>query len=335
MLCAPLRVQNRFIGAIHLRSFEERAYDTRHLSLIERFAAQIAPAIAMARLHETIIRQAEQRATVAEERARSMLLEAERDELQRTNEARRKLLTLVSHELKTPLAAAKAFLELLTANREGNLSERQFRQLSAALGSANHLEMLVDDLLDLSRLDAGAFRLVKRSFDLAALIDEEVATMAPIFDRMEQRIGVEVERPIGTTIGDPDRIGQVISNLLSNASKFSPRGSAIALRCYSREPYVVIEVTDRGIGIAPEDEARLFSPFMRADNPETRAVPGTGLGLYIASSIVSLHGGRMDVHSTRGAGSTFVVELPRSEPASDAVKIGAGTDERGSGSRVS
>lgn len=314
MLCAPLRVADRLIGAIHLRSFDRNAYSGRHLELIERFAAQIAPAIENAYLHEAMTRQAEQRALVAEERARRVVLEAERDELQRTSEARKKLLTLVSHELKTPLTVTKAFLELLKKNRTGNLSERQIRQLDSAFGSTQHLEMIVNDLLDLSRLDAGNFRLVTRDFNMASLVAETAATMQPIFDTRSQKVEVDVGRASDQMFGDPDRLEQVISNLLSNASKFSPRESVIDLRAWRGPSGFVIEITDRGIGIAPHDEALLFKPFMRADNAQTRAVPGTGLGLYISSSIVRLHGGTIGVRSAPGSGSTFIVELPAAVP---------------------
>ncbi|MBI4220235.1 MAG: GAF domain-containing protein [Chloroflexi bacterium] len=315
MLCAPLKVADALIGAIHLRSFNPDAYDASHVELIERFAAQIAPAIQNARFHQAITVEKEQRALVAEERARRAALEVERDELLKVTEARRKLLTLVSHELKTPLSATKGFIELVKMNRTGNLNDRQLKQLTAALGSTRHLEMIVSDLLDLSRIDAGTFRLANQVFELGQMIAELATALSPIFEQRGQTLRLTVPDETVRFDGDRDRLGQVISNLLSNSSKFSARGSEVELSSYQDAGFIVIRVTDHGIGVSEEDLGRLFTPFFRADNPETRAVPGTGLGLYIANSIVRLHRGRIRVHSIPGSGSTFTVELPLTSPA--------------------
>jgi signal transduction histidine kinase len=312
LICAPLIVSDVMIGAIHLRAFDPEAYSERHVELVKKFALQIAPAIQNARLHEAVTAEKEQRTVAAEERARRAALEVERDELLKQTEARRKLLTLVSHELKTPLSATMAFIELLKANRAGNLKEPQLRQLAAALVSTRHLEMIVNDLLDLSRIDAGTFRLAAAEFDLRQAITEVTAAMAPIFEQRGQKLKVNVGDQQMRVFGDRDRLVQVVSNLLSNASKFSPRESEVQLQACRMDDCALIQVTDHGIGMSQEDQERLFRPFLRADNAQTRAVPGTGLGLYIADSIVRLHGGTIRVQSTQRAGSTFTVELPAS-----------------------
>jgi signal transduction histidine kinase len=240
--------------------------------------------------------------------------EAERDEFRRMNDAKSQLLSLISHELKSPLTGISAFAEMLSENPGGNLTDRQLRQVRLIRRSADQLGLLVNDLLDLSGLDSGEFRLEFKGFSPRDMVVQTAEAVEPIMRHQAQRLELDVKAADGEIRGDPARLGQVVMNLLTNASKFSPRGADVKLRAEVDDRSFRVRVRDPGIGICEEDCRRLFTAFFRADNPETRAVPGTGLGLYIASSIVKLHGGTISVESRRGGGSTFTFEVPRNPP---------------------
>jgi signal transduction histidine kinase len=248
---------------------------------------------------------------LAEERARRVAAESERDEYKRMNDAKSKLLSLISHELKSPLTGISAFAEMLSENSVGNLTDRQLQQVRLIRRSADQLELLINDLLDLSRLDSGEFRLEIRDFSAREMLVQTAEAVEPVMRHQGQRLDLDVKAADGKVRGDPGRLGQVVTNLLTNASKFSPKGAEVKLRAEVDDRAFRVRVRDPGIGICEEDSRRLFTAFFRADNPETRSVPGTGLGLYIANSIVRLHGGTISVESKRGGGSTFTVEVPR------------------------
>lgn len=247
---------------------------------------------------------------LAEEERLAARLDARNRELQRVHEARGQFLSAVSHELKTPLASILAFADILSRNQPGNLNPRQHDHLSAIQRNCRTLETLINDLLDLSRFDAGRFELTKRLFKVGELFTETVTSITPIFSQKNQKLVTDVE--VGEILleADRDRLAQVLANLLSNASKYSPVGKTVTLSARVCDGTICVEVQDQGIGIGPADMARIFTPFFRSDDPATRQVPGTGLGLAIVKSIVELHGGEVTVSSEPGAGSKFGFRIP-------------------------
>jgi PAS domain S-box-containing protein len=215
-------------------------------------------------------------------------------------------IAAVSHELRTPLAVIMGLAELL---REEALPPSAKESVELILESAFRLKTMVDNLLDTSRLEAGRFEVAKRPVDLRPLLLE----LAKSFGGVARLSGVEFLVDVGELPlleADPDRMVQVVGNLLSNAFKFTPPGGRVSLRAYATEEALVLEVADTGPGIPEEDLPKLFQRFGRAENARARGVAGTGLGLFISKHIVEAHGGRIEVESEEGKGSLFRVILP-------------------------
>jgi len=255
-------------------------------------------------------RDISERIRAEEDRALRLRLDAENRELQRVAEVKSQFLSTVSHELRTPLTSIIAFTDIVGRNRERNLDPRQLAQLDVIRRNGRRLNELIKDLLDVSRVDGGTLKLEQTEFDAHRLFDEVLSNFAPI---LEERVQVlETSVPDGELWmhADQNRLAQVASNLLSNASKYSPEGSRIDLAAHTEGGRLHLEVRDGGIGIADEDMPRLFTPFFRADNEQTRSVSGTGLGLVITKAIVEEHGGEISVDSEFGAGTTVRVSIP-------------------------
>ncbi|MBI4220701.1 MAG: GAF domain-containing protein [Chloroflexi bacterium] len=319
-LCVPLVSQGQVIGTLNLRSLESSAYPPRAVAFVERVAAQVAPAIVNARLYAAVSME-------AEERERRIRLEAERNELRRVNEAKSRFLTTVSHELKTPLTTMIAFAEVLARNRDQNLNDRQLRQLDLMRRNGRRLELLINDLLDISRIDAASFRLKLAEFDPRPLFDELVNSFEPLLATRHQHLDFRPLEDARWIEADRDRLAQVVSNLISNASKFSAERSQIELSLMRKDDRLYVTVKDPGVGISPEDQRRLFTAFFRADNEATRSVPGTGLGLYIAKSIIEFHRGKIWVESKPGSGTivTFYIRGVLDEPSARHIAASAST----------
>jgi PAS domain S-box-containing protein len=247
---------------------------------------------------------------LAEEEQLAARLDARNRELQRVHEARGQFLSAVSHELKTPLSSILAFADILARNQPGNLTQRQQDHLSAIQRNCRTLETLINDLLDLSRFDAGRFELTKRLFRVDEFLTEAVRSFMPIFSQKDQTLVTDIEVADSMLEADRERLGQVLANLLSNASKYSPVGRSVTLKVRTGDGVISVEVQDQGIGIRSEDMSRIFTPFFRSDDPDTRKVPGTGLGLAIVKSIIELHGGEVTVTSEHGTGSRFTFRVP-------------------------
>jgi PAS domain S-box-containing protein len=230
----------------------------------------------------------------------------------------------VSHELRTPLTAIKGFTDMMLDGDAGELSDEQEEYLGIVRSNADRLVALINDLLDISRIESGRIALKREPVDLASVLDGVVATMRPLVTGKAETLTLDVEAGLPRVLGDQDRIVQVATNLVSNAHKYSPEGGDIQVRAMRAGDLVSVSVTDAGIGIPPEAMPRLFSRFYRVDSSLTREIGGTGLGLSIVKSIVELHGGSVSVESEPGKGSTFSFTLPlatTTEPS--AVRSGA------------
>ncbi|NQW16514.1 MAG: GAF domain-containing protein [Chloroflexi bacterium] len=305
MMTVPISSGGTVIGTMSLMSQSADAYQGQDLELAMQVGAQISTAIANSQSHERALQLAQER----EERA---IVDAENRELQRVNEAKSQFLSTVSHELKTPLTSVLAFGDILKANKEGNLTDRQQQALQIMDRNGRRLNVLIDDLLDVSRIDSGNLKIDRREFDARMLLEELELSFAPIVTPKQQTLKFDVPDQPLYVFADRDRITQVVSNLLSNASKYSGEGTSIELRAREDGTRLYIEVEDHGIGISEADRKQLFTPFFRADNPDTRSVPGTGLGLVITAGIVESHGGQISVTSERSSGTTISFYVPLS-----------------------
>jgi two-component system CheB/CheR fusion protein len=218
-------------------------------------------------------------------------------------------MAIASHELRTPLTALHGYLQMLSRLLAGG-GDLQERYVTRALSQSRRLRSLIDELIDLTRLEGGRLRLEPETFDLATLARQSVEIVQSLSDRQELRLRIIAE-PLYVT-ADPSRLEQVIVNLLANAIKHAPESRHVDIRVGRRGRYALIAVRDYGPGIPPSDLPQLFSRFFRGSG--ARSSDGLGLGLYISNEIARAHGGSIRATSAEGEGSTFTLRLPLAEP---------------------
>jgi PAS domain S-box-containing protein len=226
----------------------------------------------------------------------------------REEERQNTFISVISHELRTPVSIIKGYASTLRRD-DATFSAEQYRDgLLVVEEEADRLARQIQDLLDVSRLAAGGMRLDLSEWELLPLAEEVVAGFAAQTDSFEFQLRVEERMP--PVRADYERARMVLTNLVSNAVKYSPEGGVIRIGARAEGDFAIIFVSDQGIGIAPEDQERIFERFFRVDNRLRRSTQGAGLGLYLARSIVEAHGGRMWVESQVGKGSRFFFTLP-------------------------
>jgi signal transduction histidine kinase len=240
------------------------------------------------------------------------LLAEQNERLREADRLKDEFVALISHDLRTPLTSIMGYLELTLDDEAIGDDSRSY--LEIVQRNSDRLLRLVNDLLFVARVEAGELDLHPHEIGLAAIVRQSVEEATPrATDRgVELRAHVE---DVPDVRADRGRMFQLLDNLISNAIKFTPEGGSVEVRLVAKGSRVRIEVCDTGIGIAPAEQTRLFERFFRASTATERHIPGTGLGLYIASAIVDAHGGEIDVQSEPGTGTTFAVELPVVSPA--------------------
>ncbi len=229
------------------------------------------------------------------------------------NQAKSTFLANMSHELRTPLNAIIGYSEMLQEDAEDSGQTEIVPDLKKIHGAGRHLLALINDVLDLSKVEAGKTELFLETFDLATLVEELEATIKPLAAKKNNTLRVNTNGALGSLRADLTKVRQSLLNLLSNACKFTNNGTVtldIARTRADGRDWINFSVTDTGIGITPEQQAKLFQPFMQADVSTTREFGGTGLGLAITRKFCELMGGRIDVTSEHGGGSTFTITLP-------------------------
>ena len=234
-------------------------------------------------------------------------LEEKNQELEEESVAKTQILSTVTHELKTPLSSITGYVDrmLLQRERVGPLNERQEKYLETVQRNGRQLKALIDDLLDVSRIESGSLELHLVELDLQREIEEVVSALQDQITGKEQRLVLNISANLPRLKADELRFSQVITNLLSNACKYSPDGATTTIEAIHEDNLLRIDVSDTGMGISKDDQSRLFSKFFRADNSSTSQVSGTGLGLFITKSIIEAHGGQIEVRSEEGKGTTF------------------------------
>ncbi|MGE5706837.1 MAG: PAS domain-containing protein, partial [Bacteroidota bacterium] len=230
-------------------------------------------------------------------------------ELRRADRVKDEFLSVISHELRTPLNAVLGFGSFLQDELAGPLNEKQCEYVEKLLKGADRMLVLIDDLLDFTRMQSGKFGVTFAETDYPSLVAETVDSFQP--NALERRIRLESEVRVSRPVClDRRRIQQVIANLLANAVKFTPEGGVVRVTAWVEADRLITEVSDNGIGIAPEDLRKLFSPFKQLDMGLTRRAGGVGLGLSISKAIVEAHGGTIEARSEWGKGSTFRFLIP-------------------------
>jgi PAS domain S-box-containing protein len=233
------------------------------------------------------------------------------EKLQSMDKMKTNIISMVSHELRTPLTTIKAFVELLLL-KQGMPDEQKVRLMSTVNLETDRLARLITDLLDLSRIEAGSMKWQFGEVSLEDLIRSVIGNMGVLFENKGLQVTALFSAPLSCLPGDRDRLVQVVTNILSNAVKFTPRGGSIHVSVRQETAQMVVEVSDSGIGIPAEHIDLIFEKFHRSDDLLTEAIEGTGLGLAITRQIVEHHGGKIWATSTHGKGSTFTFTLPLS-----------------------
>lgn len=238
-----------------------------------------------------------------------LLFEAN-EESKKATQAKSEFMANMSHELRTPLNVIIGFSELMLDEVPGKINVEQRQSLNDILSSGKHLLGLINDVLDLSKIESGKMELKLRHFSLPAVIESLRRIMMPVLAPKNQTLEINLEEGLNNVYADRDKIRQVLLNILSNATKFSPDGGRLKVEATRDDKWYMVSVIDSGIGIRCEDQERIFEPFCQLDNAMTRENGGTGLGLTIARQIIERHGGRIWMESEYKTGSRFTFTLP-------------------------
>jgi signal transduction histidine kinase len=289
LLAVPLIAEDQLVGALIVMRKRIGMFAAEEVTLLQTFATQSALAIQNARLFREI-----------EDTSR---------QLEVASQHKSEFLANMSHELRTPLNAIIGFSEVLTDRMFGELNEKQEEYLKDIYASGTHLLSLINDILDLSKIEAGRMELELTEFDLPTAIENALMLVRERAGRRSIALRTNIDDRLGQIQADERKIRQVVLNLLSNAIKFTPEGGWIEVGAVSKDGSVEIAVSDTGIGIAPEDQEKVFEEFRQVGTADKK-VEGTGLGLTLCRKFVELHGGKIWVKSQLGAGSTFTFTVP-------------------------
>jgi PAS domain S-box-containing protein len=243
-------------------------------------------------------------------------IELQNIKLKKLDGLKSNFLNITSHELRTPVTSIKGYIQMLLKQILGDITEEQRRVLEVALRNTNRLNGLIQDILDISRLESGTMKFFPEKTGIGEMVTESVETMRPAADLKNIRINVDVDGRIPELVVDQERIKQVLINLISNAIKFSPDGSVINIKARREKDDILFEVQDFGRGIPKNKQKRIFETFYQVDSGMDRKFDGVGLGLSVSRGIILAHAGEIWVRSTLNKGSTFVFTLPI-EPVQD------------------
>jgi signal transduction histidine kinase len=288
-MTVPLVGADRVFGLLVVRRKSTGEFQKRTLDLLQTFAAQSVLAIQNARLFREV--------------------EIKGRQLEVASQHKSQFLANMSHELRTPLNAILGYTELTLDNIYGDMPQRMRGVLERVQSNGKHLLGLINDVLDLSKIEAGQLTLSLDDYSIKDVIQNVVTVIEPLATEKSLRLKIELPDDLPTARGDQRRLTQVLLNLIGNAIKFTDSGE-IAIKAAAGNGAYVLAVRDTGPGIDPADQTKIFEEFQQADGSSTKAKGGTGLGLSIAKRIVTMHGGRIWVESAPGHGSTFFIKLP-------------------------
>jgi signal transduction histidine kinase len=290
ILFAPMLWEGKGIGVINVGRNFAGAFSDKEIALLRTFADQAVIAIQNARLFREI--------------------EDKSHQLEVANKHKSDFLANMSHELRTPLNAIIGFSEVLIEKMFGEVNEKQLDYLNDIHSSGKHLLSLINEILDLSKIEAGRMELDLSEVNVPDTLSSAMTLVRERAQNHGITLSLDVDPQVGAVHADARKVKQVVLNLLSNAVKFTPDGGRVAVRATLDTDCVEVAVRDTGIGIAPEDQAAVFEEFTQVGRDYTKKAEGTGLGLALTKRIVELHGGRIWLESAPGEGSTFAFTLP-------------------------
>ena len=304
----PLLVGERLIGVLDVQSTQTEAFTPEAKRMLLLLASQLAVAIENAQAYE-LERQA-------------------LEEMRRADELKTQFLANMSHELRTPLNSIIGFSRVILKGIDGPVTDLQQQDLTAIYNAGQHLLGLINDILDLSKIEAGKMELAFEEVNIADLVNSVMSTAVGLVKDKPVELRKEIQPDLPIIHADPIRVRQILLNLISNAAKFTEEGYIEVAARLAKGPHglseILVKVEDTGPGIAPEDQHKLFRPFSQVDASLTRKTGGTGLGLSITRNLVEMHGGRIWLESEVGKGATFYFTLPVIQPS----QTGADESER-------
>jgi signal transduction histidine kinase len=284
LLTVPLQREGRIIGVIALSRKDGSAFERDDLDFVSRLADHAVISIENARLYEAV---------------------------QKANQAKTEFVSVMTHELRLPMTSIKGYAEMLEMT--GTLTEKQLRFIEIIQGSIQRMSVQISDLSDISRIESGRLQIdVENNVDFKSLVEEVASPLQAEIDRREHKLVVDIPDDLPRVKADPRRLQQILTNLVSNAYKYTPNGGTITVQTQNDDKVVTCLVRDTGVGMTEEELEKLFNKFWRSEDAYVRDQPGTGLGLAIAKNLVEMQGGEMLVESQKGAGTTFSFTIPMS-----------------------
>lgn len=282
-LAVPIKREGEVTGLITLESQRLTHFLDEDVAFVERLADRAAVAIENSRLYEAI---------------------------HAANAAKNDFISIVTHELRLPMTSIKGYTDLILAGMVGTLSDQQNEFLQIVKRNLERMSVLIRDLSDINRIESGRMKFECEPFNLVETLDDVVDSLRESIEAREQELVLDIADNLSEVYADQNRIGQVLTNLISNANKYTPNGGKITVQVQQNGRYARINVVDTGFGISEEDQAKLFTQFFRSDSEEVRAQTGWGLGLSIVKKIVEAQGGEISCQSELGKGSSFTFTVP-------------------------